>query len=247
MKGLIVDDAQKARTLLRLMLAEYAPDVEVIGEAENVEQANNLIEHFSPDVLFLDIEMPGKSGLQLAEQLKNNHFKGSIVFITAYNEHALKAFRLSAIDYLLKPLQEQHLIEALDKLREKHLKKEFSAELDILQHNLTTPTAPKIAIPIVGGIDYLLLNEIRFIEADGAYIRIHLTTSEIKVYSKNLKYIENALEGQTNFIRVHRTYIVNRDCVQRLLKGDNAFLGLNSGEQIPISRERKQSIYNLFH
>jgi two-component system LytT family response regulator len=114
-KALIIDDSKQARKLLRLMLIELANDFQVIGEAEDAEKGLRLIKNEHPDVAFLDIEMPGKSGIQLAEQISQLQLKTKIVFTTAYNEYAIKAFRLSAVDYLLKPIQENQLIEATEK------------------------------------------------------------------------------------------------------------------------------------
>ena len=115
MKAILIDDNSQARKLLRLMLLEYAQDVVVIGEAENAESGLRLIENTKADVVFLDIEMPGKTGIQLAEELSNRKIEIAIVFTTAYNSYAIQAFRLSATDYLLKPIQEDQLLEAIEK------------------------------------------------------------------------------------------------------------------------------------
>jgi len=246
MKAVIVDDAGKARTLLRLMLAELVPDIQVVGEAENAEDAWDLLLKVRPDMLFLDIEMPGKSGLQLAEQLKTSDFKGKIIFITAYNAHALRAFRLAAVDYLLKPLQEQHLLEAIQKVRE--IKTESpNAQLEVLKHNLEHATQAKIAVPIVGGTDYLPLTDIVCFEADGAYVKIHLQSPETKVYSKNLKYFEQALSEHPGFVRTHRSFIVNKTHVKTLHKGEQATLVMTDNRAIPVSRERKSFVYASMH
>jgi two-component system LytT family response regulator len=114
--ALIIDDSKQARKLLRMMFKDLAPCIYIVGEAENVLEGLNLIEQFQPDAIFLDIEMPGISGLQLAEILIEKQYKGSVVFTTAYNSYAIKAFRLSAIDYLLKPIQEDELIQAIEKI-----------------------------------------------------------------------------------------------------------------------------------
>ncbi len=117
LKAIIIDDSPQARKLLSLMLKEYKSDLEIIGEAENANLGFELIKQHQPDVIFLDIEMPGKSGIQLAEQLIKEKLNPEIIFTTAYNDYALKAFRLSAIDYLLKPINETHLFEAVEKIK----------------------------------------------------------------------------------------------------------------------------------
>ena len=244
MRALIVDDSNRSRSLLQLMLTELAPDVTVIAEADNAEDAFIKIQAFVPEIVFLDIEMPGKSGLQLAEQLKEIEFKGKIIFITAYNEHALRAFRLSAIDYLLKPLQESHLQEAIQKVRALN-PVATREQLSVLKYNFENSGNAKIAVPVVGGADYLLLKEIVCFEADGAYVKIHLQTGETKVYSKNLKYFENALSDHAEFIRTHRSYIVNRSHIHTLHKGDQANLVLTNKITVPVSREKKALVYSL--
>jgi two-component system LytT family response regulator len=135
-KAIIIDDSIQARKLLRLMLAEYAPEIELITEAENVEEGIIAIETHKPDVVFLDIEMPGKSGIQLAEELVKNGISCDIVFTTAYNGYAINAFRLSAIDYLLKPIDEKQLIEAIEKIKSRKELKSAQDRLLSLTENL---------------------------------------------------------------------------------------------------------------
>lgn len=244
MRALIVDDSNRSRSLLQLMLCELASDVTVVAEADNAEDALAKIQLLTPEIVFLDIEMPGKSGLQLAEQLKETDFRGKIIFITAYNEHALRAFRLSAVDYLLKPLQESHLQEALQKVRALHPVSTHE-QLSVLKYNFENTGNAKIAVPVVGGADYLLLKEIVCFEADGAYVKIHLQSGGVKVYSKNLKYFENALSEHAEFIRTHRSYIVNRSHINSLQKGEHASLVLTNKIAVPVSREKRQLVYSL--
>lgn len=244
MKAIIVDDSNRSRSLLRLMLHELARDIAVVAEAINADEALEKIQVLRPDIVFLDIEMPGKSGLQLAEHLKKIDFNGKIIFITAYNEHALRAFRLSAVDYLLKPLQESHLSEAIRKIRA--FNPTFNREqLSVLKYNFENMANAKIAIPVVGGADYLPLSQIVCFEADGAYVKIHLQTGETKVYSKNLKYFENTLSEHTEFIRTHRSYIINRLHINTLQRGDQAMLILTNKITVPVSREKRQLVYSL--
>lgn len=246
LKAVIIDDSAQARKLLRLMLLELAPEVCVSGEAENAEEGIRLIEKTNPDAVFLDIEMPGKSGLQLAESLVDKMSQVKVVFTTAYNAYAIKAFRLSAIDYLLKPIQEDELIEAVRKLKNEKKYKDNELQLKVLSDNLNEDKNDVLCIPVQGGFDYLRLDEIEYLEADGSYVKIYCTDKRNKTVSKNLKYFENALGDNPNFLRSHRSFLVNMDHVVSYLKSDGGNLQLRSGQLLPVSRERKQEIQDHF-
>ncbi len=243
-KAIIIDDSSQARKLLRLMLLELATDVQVVGEAENAEDGLRMILKHQPDAIFLDIEMPGKSGLQLAESLIGKNIQGKVVFTTAYNAYALKAFRLSAIDYILKPIQEDQLEEAVEKLKEDKKNRDNEVRLKALSENLQEDRNDVLCIPIVGGYEYLPVDEIEYLEADGSYVKINCTDQRSKIVSKNLKYFETALESTPKFLRSHRSFLVNMDHVTSYFKSEGGNLQLKSGQVIPVSRERKQDVQN---
>lgn len=243
-KAVVIDDSAQARKLLRLMLLELAPEVQVVSEAENAEDGLRIIEKHQPDAIFLDIEMPGKSGLQLAESLIGKNIKGKVVFTTAYNAHALKAFRLSAIDYILKPIQEEQLVEAVEKLKEDKKNRDNEVRLKALSENLQEDRKDVLCIPFQGGYEYLSLDDIEYFEAEGSYVRIVSTNQKPKIVSKNLKYFENALESTPKFLRSHRSFLVNMDHVTSYFKSEGGNLQLKSGQVIPVSRERKQDVQN---
>ncbi len=241
-RAVIIDDSRQARKLLRLMLLEIAPDIVVAGEAEDVEEGLRLIDREQPDAVFLDIEMPGRTGLQLAQEVKNKNFKGRIIFATAYNAYAIQAFRLSALDYLLKPIQEDHLLEAVQKLRNEQVTNSNSKQLEALTSNLDEEQENTICVPVQGGYEYIPLKDICCFEADGSYVRIICQDNKQKVVAKNLKYFENALETMPRFVRPHRSYLVNMDQVIAYSKSDGGSLALSNGTQVPVSRERKQLV-----
>ena len=244
-RAVIIDDSTQARKLLRLMLLELAPEVKQVGEAENVEEGLRLIEREQPDAVFLDIEMPGKTGLQLAEMLLQRNFKGNVVFTTAYNAYAIKAFRLSAIDYLLKPIQEDQLIEAVEKLKEEKKNRDNENRLKALTENLREERNDVLCIPTQSGFEYIPLDEIEYLEVDGSYVQIYCTNNRSRTVSKNLKYFETALTDCPSFIRPHRSFLVNVNYVTNYSKSDGGFLLLRRNVQIPVSRERKQAIQDL--
>lgn len=245
LRAVIIDDSAQARKLLRLMLLELAPEIKHVGEAENVNDGLRLIDKEQPDVVFLDIEMPGKTGLQLAEILLDRNFKGNVVFTTAYNAHAIKAFRLSAIDYLLKPIQEDQLTEAVEKLKEEKKNRDNENRLRALSENLHQERNEVLCIPSNNGFEYIPVMEIEYLEADGSYVKIYCVNNRSKTVSKNLKYFESALTDCTNFIRTHRSFLVNLDFVTNYSKSDGGYLTLKRNVQIPISRKRKQAIQDI--
>ncbi len=244
MKALLIDDSAQARRLLRLMLLEYGPEISVIGEASNADEGLELTEKLNPDVLFLDIEMPGKSGLQFAQILQKKGIACPIIFTTAYNSYAINAFRLSALDYLLKPIQEDQLIEAIDKLKEQHEIAENLNRLRVLNDNLHEPNST-LCIPVQGGSEYLPIQEILYLEADGSYVRVKFVNGKEKVVSKNLKYFEFSLEESSFFVRCHRSYLVNMQHLAFHSKSNGGWLKLKNGSEIPISRERKQAVLSF--
>lgn len=242
-KAVLVDDSEQARKLLRLMLKELAPDILVAGEAADVSSAVDLIRKLKPDVVFLDIEMPGKSGLQLLDELARHEVHYEIIFTTAFNDYALKAFRLSAIDYLLKPIPEKDLVEALDRLRDRKDQKELKSRLDALTANLNSEKEKVLCIPVMSGYEYLRLDEIEHIEADGSYTKIMCVDSKTKTVSKNLKYFENALLDQERFIRVHRSFLINLDQMRAFSRTGRGTIVMKSGKEIDLARDRREDFF----
>lgn len=235
MKALIIDDAPQARKLLRLMLAEISADMKVVEEAENADDAIILIKKHQPDLLFLDIEMPGKNGLQLLEILQTENLNPETIFITAYNQFAIQAFKLSAIDYLLKPFRKAELQQAIEKAKEQISLKKSQQHLNILLNNLKTDNQQILSIPLNYGYEYLPIETIEFLEANGAYTFFHLKDKRKILVSKNLRNYENILCSLDNFAKINRSYIINLLCVKSFLKEDRGSVVLQNGKNIKIS------------
>lgn len=235
-KAIIVDDAPQIRKLLRLMLEELAPDIQIVGEGQNTEEAKELIEQHTPDLVFLDIEMPGKNGLQLVDEIVEKHNSVYVVFITAFNQYAVQAFRLSALDYLLKPLKEKELLESLDKFRQRRHDKISAQQFKSLSENLKIQKNNTITIPINYGYEYIVVNDVEYLEAEGAYTSIYLSSGKKKVVSKNLKYFEELLSSFEIFVKVHRSYIVNNQFVEVFHKEGRGVVEMKSGIKIKLSR-----------
>lgn len=244
LKAVIIDDSPQARKLLSLMLEEHQKDLEIIGEAENANLGFELIKQQKPDVLFLDIEMPGKSGIQLAEQLSNEKINISIVFTTAYNDYALKAFRLSAIDYLLKPINEIHLEEAIQKIKKTQPIQE-EGKLKTFINNYENNQPKTLSIPTAAGYQFIKIDNLMYIKADGSYTHVFSTNEKPITVSKNLKYFESALDGYTQFIRVHRSCLINLQQIKKFDKQNRGEIIMNDNAIIDLARERRDDFFKL--
>lgn len=246
MKSIIVDDSPQTRKLLRLMLAELATDIQIVGEAQNTQEALKLVAEHQPDLIFLDIEMPGKSGLQLVEELKDFRNNFHVIFITAFNQYAVQAFRLAALDYLLKPLKEKELLEALDKFRQRKSDKLSVEKFQKLAENLKIQNNHSVAIPVNYGYEYISVNEIEYLEAEGSYTHIFLVNGKQKIYSKNLKYFENLLQPFAVFSKIHRSFLINRQFIHAFHKEDRGLVEMKSGIKIQVSRSCRNDFLNQF-
>ncbi len=246
-KTLLVDDSFQARELLRLMLNDLAPSIEVVGEAENVDSAIQLIREMKIDLVFLDIEMPGKSGLDLLVELSEDELKFEVIFTTAYHHYAIEAFRLSAIDYLLKPIRENHLLESIKKVYDM-MDLRFSAQkLSTLIAHFNQPKKDVLSISVTNGNEFIALNEIEFFEANGSYTLIHLSNGTKKMVSKNMGYFVELLQENDNFFKTHRSFFVNIQHVCKFdNKSDHAMATFKSGKTAEVSRTNKKEFILQF-
>jgi two-component system LytT family response regulator len=211
-RAVIVDDEKLARDVIYNYLIDYCPDVEVIAQASTVKTAYAAIAKTSPDLVLLDIEMPDGNGFDLLKMFDRIDFK--IIFITAYSEYAIKAFRFSALDYLLKPVKIDELIEAVAKVRTSEPNGISAEIINSLLSNLRSgsPRQSTLIIPNLKGFEVLKVNDIIMCQADGYCTNFHLSGNRKVVSSKNLKHFDGLLEDQ-NFLRVHHSYLVNLDQV----------------------------------
>ena len=207
LRAVIIEDEESARNVLKFNIKSFCKGkIEIYGEAEEIKAGVKLIHTYKPDLVFLDIEMPNYSGFELLDFF--DHIDFEIIFITAYSNYALKAFEVSAIDYLLKPIDPDRLLQSVEKVIEKKSINEESNRLKILEKYLITQKLEKISIPYSGGYFSLTVSKIIAIKAERAYSYIYHGTEKLLV-SKNLSKIEEILSEDPNFIRVHRSFIVN--------------------------------------
>ena len=239
-KVVIIDDEPRARALLKGMLGEYCKDLQVIAECENLPSGVLAIKAHQPDLVLLDIEMPGKSGLEIMEYFEGKEINFSIIFTTAYNQYAIRAFKLSAIDYLLKPIEAQELEDAIERFRK--LKSKSNINLDSFTEMLKPEGPTKIAVPVGNTIQFIDLNTIRVIKADSSYAELWLDNGQTLIVSRTLKNFEEALEGNPSFFRCHKSYLINTNWIVSYVKSEGGYLIMDSypDVSIPISSERVQ-------
>jgi two-component system, LytTR family, response regulator len=236
LKAIIVDDEAKARRILESFIKEYCSTIQICALAEDVPTAVKAIKKFEPDLVFLDIEMPGYNGFQLLEFFDDVNFE--IIFVTAYSEFAIKAFQVSAIDYLLKPLQIEQLIHAVEKVEKLKGNSLIKQKLEALQTNLKENKIQKIAVPVSNGTLFVDVKDITHLKAEGSYVNIFLKDGNKILVSKNIKDYEDVLTVTEGFFRCHRSFLVNKQFI-KVISPDNSAATMLNTHCVQISRERK--------
>ncbi len=239
-KTVIIEDEQKSREMLAAIIEKNCPELSVIGLAKNVKEGVQLIESLNPELVFLDISMPDGSGFDLLEKVFGHKFE--LIFATASDQHAIKAFKYSACDYLLKPIDIEELKAAVDKVVKKKSAVPNMANLEFLvQHLKRADEVPqKITLPTGNAYEIVNIKDIIRCEADGSYTNFYLNDKRKLMISAGLKHYEDLLpEG--DFIRVHHHHLINMNHVVRFLKEDGGYAIMSDGSKIEISRRKKEA------
>jgi two-component system LytT family response regulator len=245
MNVLIIDDESKARSLLSTILKECTIELTTLLEASTLLEGIELIKNNKIDVLFLDIEMPQHSGLELFDFIPVENVNFEIIFTTAYSEYAIKAFEFSAIDYLLKPLRPNKVKEALEKASKSLSQNQLQQRLLELKNSLSSDKFSKLALPVEDGVLFIKLDEIYVLEADAMYTNFHLTKNRKILISKPMKYFSDLLESKELFYKPHRSYLVNLKYLQKVVKKDGTYIEMENEMRIPVSKEKKEELVNL--
>jgi two-component system LytT family response regulator len=232
---IIVDDDATARQSLKKIIEENFPQVSIVAEAGDVPNAVKLIHAHKPDLVFLDIDMPGHTGLELPDFFDKSQINFKIVFITAFTEYALNAFELSAIDYILKPAGKDQIERALQKITP-----QSAQQLNVLKDNLSDGSR-KIALQTSEGLLFIPINEILYLKADGSYTYLHLENNTKHTFSKRLSEFA-ALEKTGLFMRIHRSHIINLNRIKKIEKGQIAQLTMDDNTELPISSEKRHAL-----
>jgi len=240
MKAILVDDEPDGIRTLQKLLQRHCPDVKIEATCANAAIAKQQIETIKPDVVFLDIQMPGQTGLEMIAELTIKNFE--IIFVTAHNEYILQALQYSAADYLLKPVDEDRLIEAVQRA-EKRLKEGKKEELtETLLHNLSNkgnPTEMRLCLPTLKGFIILKLDEIIYCEAERSYTIFHLEANKSVIVSKPLLDYENLL-SDAGFLRIHKSFLINLRHVKEYQRGEGGTVIMNNNSEIEVSRRKKE-------
>jgi len=241
LKTIIVEDEQTSREILKNYLNKYCPQVEVLGEAENIDEALILIRNNELDLVFLDVEMPYGNAFDLLEKVGNINFE--IIFVTAYNHYAIEALNNHASYYLLKPISIDELIKAVDYVLD--VKKKESELQNAVLIPKSSSESKRITIPTQEGFEVLEIQDILYCQADDNYTQIFLKNDKKKLVSKTLKYFDEILK-QSNFARIHKSYLVNVNCIVNYKKGKGGSVLLSNGKELSVSSSKKGELLAFF-
>ncbi len=237
-KTVIVDDEPDAVNFISSIIGEYCSSVEVVGKAHNVIDGVHKVRELKPDLVFLDVEMPNGTGFDLLDQFPEKNF--DVVFITAFNHYAIKAIKFSAVDYILKPININEFIEAVERVIKKRADKNYRSgdKFNILMENLRSAMPTRLAIPTSDGMEYINPKDIIRIEADRSYSWVFITGNRKILVSKHLKEFQDLLNDR-HFFRPHNSYLINLKYVKKYIRREGGYIEMTDNSQIPISRNRK--------
>ena len=244
LRAIIIDDERSSRNALRQKLINHCQEVEVIAECENGEEGIKSISEVKPDIIFLDVEMPRMNGFTMLQQLKQHNFE--IIFITAYDHYAIKAIKFSALDYLVKPVEIADLKTAVEKVVEKRKNTTNNAALETLLHNLMNKEKEqyRIAIPSMDGLQFVATGNIIYLEANSNYTNFYLMNDKKITVAKTLKDFEELLPGSI-FLRIHHSYIININCIEKYVKGEGGYVVMKNGVTLDVARRKKEEFLKI--
>ncbi len=236
LKAIVIDDEERARRLIANLLEEYCQEVEVVAKCENVPDAVIKINELKPDVVFCDIEMPDYNGFDLLSFFSTIEFE--LVFATGYSEYAIKAFEVSAVDYILKPIQIEALKSSIEKVRQKRNVSTIHERMQVLKENIEHQDIQKIALPVSDGLVFIDIHNIAHIEADRAYSNVHLASGKTILVSKRLKLFEELLADKKQFFRAHRSSLINISFIKKYVRAERIIV-LDNNQLVNLAREKK--------
>jgi two-component system LytT family response regulator len=244
LKAVIIDDEIDAVNSIELIINEYCNNVIVVGKAYSASEGKNIILSEKPDLVLLDIEMPRGNGFDMLEMIPNRDF--DIIFITAYNNWAIKAFKYNAIDYVLKPIDIDDFVSAVKKV-EKTNTNTSKSDIDKykeLLNDISNKTLNKIAISTSEGIEYIDIERIIRFEGDGSYSKVYIKDQQYILVSKNLKEFQELLEDK-NFFRTHNSHFINLGFVKKYVMKDGGHIEMKDSSIVPISRRKKEAFVEV--
>jgi two-component system LytT family response regulator len=243
-KTIIIEDEKRAQILLQNILENHFPTIEIMAVADDLPSGVKAIRKHKPDFVFLDIEMPNFSGLEILDFFDENQVDFSIIFTTAYNHYAIEALKISAVDYLLKPLNKEDIKEAILRFERKNSTQNqdsFSSLKSIIQEKKIN----KIAVPDGNQLHFIKPETIIYIKADNSYSEIYLEDGKKMTVSRSIKNFEDGLKQNNSFCRIHKSYLVNALYVERYDKSNGGWVTLSNQTELPISTEKISDFLNM--
>jgi two-component system, LytTR family, response regulator len=240
MRAIIVDDEPDGIRTLKKLLELNCPEVQVVATCSDVISAKRKLEELHPDVVFLDIQMPGKSGLEMLTELPVKNFE--VIFVTAHNEYILQALQFSAVDYLMKPVDEDRLAEAIQRVKKRLKNNTPTWNTETLLHNISKVNSQlemRLCLPTLKGFTILKLEEIVYCEAQRSYTIFHLVNNKTIMISKPLFDYDRLLEG-TTFFRIHKSFLINLLHAKEYIRGEGGVVVMSNGMDIEVSRRKKE-------
>lgn len=246
LKAIIIDDEARSRKALQLALNDYCPSVQITAIAETPEKGIEAIINNNPDIVFLDVQMPGMSGFDLLSHFPEINF--DIVFITAHDHYAIKAIRFSALDYLLKPIQVDELMAAVKKAEEKKNNRHTNWQYKSLYENVRNShnASGSIAVPTGDGLLFIKTQNIIRCEAEGNYVIIYQAGKEKMLITKTLGDIESMLDAK-EFFRVHNSHLVNLTHIKKYVKGDGGYVIMTDNSTVDVARRKKEEFMQMLN
>jgi two-component system, LytTR family, response regulator len=243
LKAILVDDELNSLQNLQLKIQEYCHSIKVVAQSQHPEEAIHLIQQHKPDVIFLDIEMPRMSGFKMLEQIPEIDFE--VIFITAYNHYAINAIRISAFDYLVKPVAIEDLQKSVERLGNFTTRK-TKERAEILKKNLANPKSQDdhIAIPTNDGLEFIQIKQIIRIESSSNYSKIVLQNGQHMLVTRQLKDFEELLQDY-RFYRIHHSHVINLNFIAKYVRGDGGQITMRNGDIIDVSRRKKEVFLKL--
>lgn len=239
-KAVIIDDEGNVRNLHKQLLCDNFPDIEVVAEADSVADGIQAIKNNDPDIVLLDIEIKGGTGFNVLQKCKPYQFK--LVFITAFNEFAIKAIKFSAMDYILKPVNEFEFIQAIENALERIEQQETEKQLDnFMDHYEKKTQSKKLVLRTSEAMHLVDIADILYCKSDNSYTTFYIKDQKDILVSRGLKEYAELLEGY-DFLRPHQSYLVNLHAIKMVDKSDGGFIIMTNGSEVPVSSRRKQML-----
>lgn len=243
MKAVIIDDEKDSRDILANYIGKYCPEITVCGFGESVETGLKAIKEFQPDIVFLDIEMPYGNGFDLLDKAQDIEFE--TIFVTAFDHYAMQALNQSASYYLLKPIDIEELIKAVEKIKTERAEKNYTQHAKVLIDNLKQGATQKIMLPTMEGFEIVNISSILYCEAQDNFTKFYFEEQKPLLICRTLKYFEDILKGY-HFIRIHRSYLINPEYVIRYNKGKGGYVTMKNNQELEISPNKKKEFLDVF-